>query len=64
MESEALERITTDLVEQQVTNETLEPVDGFIGLAQCTLQESITKRIGEQIVNNPVSEGLVSPTTV
>ena len=45
VESEALERLSTDLVEQQVTNETLEAVEGFTGVAQCIVQENITKRI-------------------
>ena len=53
MESEAPERLSTDLVEQQVTNETLEAVEGFTGVAQCIVQENITKRI----VDNSVPEG-------
>ena len=40
---------STDLVEQQLTNQTLEAVEGFIGVAQ-----NITKCI----VDNPVLEGL------
>ena len=44
-ESEAPERLSTDLVGQQFTKITLEAVEGFIGVAQYILQENITKRV-------------------
>ena len=58
VESDARERLCTGLVGQQVTKETVEVVEGFSGVAQCPLQESSTKRIGEQIVDDLVLEGL------
>ena len=47
VESEAPERFSTDLIGQQVTNETSEAVEGFMGVARYILQEKITKLIVE-----------------
>ena len=54
MESEVPERLSMHLIEHQVTNETLEFIQGFVGVAHCSLHENITKHI----VDIPVPEGL------
>ena len=58
-QEDALQNQTLKAGSTQVTKETLEAVEGCTGLAQCIPQESITKDIVEQNIDEPMTQNLI-----